>query len=71
MPKHKKRSQNSTNSVALQSAPRNPYTNHPLMRKGGSHEKTEKSKRATTRRETKQLVRDWSKSVNLFNIFLK
>ncbi len=41
-------------------APRNPYANHPLMRKSAVHEKSKSAKRSKTRRETKQLARDWS-----------
>ena len=41
-------------------APRNPYANHPLMRKSAVHEKSKSAGRSKTRRETKQLVRDWS-----------
>ena len=38
--------------------PRNPYANHPLMRKGGVHEKSKSALRAETRRETMRLARD-------------
>lgn len=41
-------------------APRNPYANHPLMRKSAVHEKSKSAERSKTRRETKQLARDWS-----------
>ena len=44
-------------------APRNPYANHPLMRKNAVHEKSKSAKRSKTRRETKQLARDWSTQV--------
>ena len=42
-------------------APRNPFANHPLMRKGGEvHQKSSSAHRAAIRRETKRLSRDWS-----------
>ncbi len=41
-------------------APRNPFAHHPLMLKGGVHEKSKSAQRAETRRETKRLARDWS-----------
>lgn len=41
-------------------APRNPFAHHPLMRKGGVHQKSKSAQRAETRRETKRLARDWS-----------
>ena len=40
----------------------NPYSNHPLMRKGGVHQKSKSAERFQTRRETKRLARDWSSS---------
>ena len=50
-------------------APRNPYANHPLMRKGGVHEKSKSALRAETRRETKRLARDWSFAVSLSLVY--
>ena len=50
-------------------APRNPFANHPLMRKSAVHVKSKSAKRSKTRRETKQLARDWS--ANLLNYLLK
>jgi hypothetical protein len=42
-------------------APRNPYANHPKMRKGGAvHQKSTSALRTATRRETKRQSRDWS-----------
>ena len=38
---------------------RNPHACHPIMKKGGSHEKSVGSKRAATKRDTKQLVSEW------------
>ncbi|MEM9257677.1 MAG: hypothetical protein AAGA91_19735 [Pseudomonadota bacterium] len=35
---------------------RNPYALHPLMRKGGVHEKSKKAKRSAARLATKGLV---------------
>jgi len=64
MPKRKKRSTPNNADVNRIIAPRNPYANHPLMRKGGAHEPSKKAKRASVRRETKQLVRDWQSFFN-------
>ena len=36
--------------------PRNPFHNHPLMRKGGAHEKTNKAKRKIV---TQKLKKEW------------
>jgi len=36
--------------------PRNPFHNHPLMRKGGVHEKTYKAKRKD---EKQKLKKEW------------
>lgn len=48
--------------------PRNPYADHPLMRKGGVHQKSKSALRAAARRELKQLTRDgFSKLTNLFS----
>jgi len=50
-------------------APRNPYANHPLMRKSAVHEKSKSAERSKTRSETKQLARDWSKPyISLFHM---
>lgn len=43
--------------------PRNPLVNHPLMRKGGIHQKSKSALRSTVRRETKQLVRDRASAI--------
>ena len=59
MAKRKRHTPNAENTLRSRSAPRNPYVSHPLMRKGGVHEKPKKAQRASARRETKQLVRDW------------
>jgi len=59
MPKSKKKRNRQVNTIAV--APRNPYTNHPLMRKGGVHQKSKSAERSQTRREVKQMARDWSK----------
>ena len=58
--KKKRRSQLTTIATTQTVAPRNPFSHHPLMRKGGVHEKTKSAQRAETRRETKKLARDWS-----------
>ena len=63
MSKHKKRKSKTkrTNTAPIiVTPPRNPYANHPLMRKGGVHQKSKKSLRANARRDTKKIVRDWA-----------
>jgi len=59
MTKRKRSTPKMAGNVQTPSAPRNPYAAHPLMRKGGVHEKPKKAQKASARRETKQLVRDW------------
>ncbi len=47
--------------------PRNPYADHPLMGKGGVHQKSKSALRAAARRELKQLTRDgFSRLVDFF-----
>ncbi len=46
-------------------APRNPYANHPLMRRSAVHEKFKSAERSKTRREIKQLARDWSSKLQI------
>ena len=46
-------------------SPRNPYATHPLMKKSAVHVKSKSSERSKTRRETKQLARDWSSFIKL------
>lgn len=61
MPKQKKKNTATPNSVTtVHVVPRNPFSDHPLMRKGGVHQKTKSAERSQTRRETKRLARDWS-----------
>lgn len=61
MPKNRKKKSNRQNSTTpIAAAPRNPYSDHPLMKKGGIHKKSKSAERSQTRRETKQLARDWS-----------
>lgn len=43
----------------LQTTPRNPLANHPLMCKGGVHEKTESAKRAAEKRKIKKQADEW------------
>ncbi|WP_196140765.1 hypothetical protein [Aliikangiella sp. G2MR2-5] len=50
----------STIQVTIESRPRNPFSDHPLMRKGGVHQKSKSAERSKARRETKRLARDWS-----------
>ena len=54
----KRRKNNHSNSVTV--APRNPFSQHPLMRRGGVHQKSNSAKRAADRRETRRQSRDWS-----------
>ena len=39
--------------------PRNFHACHPIMRKGGVHEKTKGAQRAAARRETRQKASEW------------
>ena len=55
MPIRKKNKATSPNSVTMaQEAPRNPFSNHPLMRKGGVHRKSKSAERSQSRRETRE-----------------
>lgn len=38
---------------------RNGHAFHPIMRKGGVHEKTNKAKRAAAKQQTNRKVREW------------
>ncbi|MEN0037123.1 MAG: hypothetical protein AAGC78_08645 [Cellvibrio sp.] len=38
---------------------RNGHAFHPIMRKGGVHEKTNKAKRKSERQDTDRKVKDW------------
>lgn len=38
---------------------RNGHACHPIMRKGGVHEKSHSSKRAADKRETRRKAREW------------
>jgi len=67
MAKQKNTKSDSASHLQTRPAPRNPFSDHPLMRKGGVHEKSKKAKRASARRETKQLVRDWRSICISFN----
>ncbi len=49
--------------VSVQNTPRNPFANHPLMKKGGAHQKSKSAERAKARRETNRLARDWSAQI--------
>jgi hypothetical protein len=44
--------------VSKRSKPRNFHACHPIMKKGGVHEKTKGSKRAEAKRLTRQKVRE-------------
>lgn len=39
---------------------RNGHAFHPIMRKGGAHEKSNKAKRAAAKRQTNRKVQEWS-----------
>lgn len=39
---------------------RNGHAFHPIMRKGGVHEKTNKAKRAAAKQQTNRKVQEWS-----------
>ena len=55
MPIRKKNKVTSPNSdTKAQEAPRNPFSNHPLMRKGGVHHKSKSAERSQSRRETRE-----------------
>jgi hypothetical protein len=60
MSKSKKRHSKNKLLSSLNARPRNPYVNHPLMQKGGAHQKSKSACRAATRRELKCMTRDWS-----------
>ncbi|MDH5432830.1 MAG: hypothetical protein OEY19_02715 [Gammaproteobacteria bacterium] len=70
MAKSKKRVRQKSNSVVSQ-APRNPFAHHPLMSKGGVHQKSQSSLRSKARRETRQLARDWASSFQWGQMNLK
>jgi len=59
MPK-RKTSKKPVEITKLIVTPRNPYATHPLLKKGGVHEKSNKALRASTRQEAKQQARDWA-----------
>jgi hypothetical protein len=46
---------------------RNPFHDHPLMRKGGVHEKTNKAKREN---EKQKLKREWCSLITLIQCYL-
>ncbi len=58
--KKKSRNRNRRIATPILIAPRNPYSDHPLMRKGGVHQSSKSAERSKIRREIKQLTRDWS-----------
>ncbi len=37
----------------------NPYACHPMLKKGGCHEKSKGAKRAAAKRETRQTAKEW------------
>ena len=58
-------------TVSVQNTPRNPFANHPMMKKGGVHQKSKSAERAKARRETRKQARDWAGSHLLSNLFIK
>jgi len=68
MPKHKKNK--ATTIVVPPSTPRNPYAQHPLMRKGGVHQKSKSAIRTQARREVRKMSRDWSSFCSNFTASL-
>lgn len=46
--------------LSINRVPRNPYANHPMMSKGGVHQKSKSALRSSARRETKKMARDWA-----------
>ena len=58
-------------SVSVQNTPRNPFANHPLMKKGGAHQKSKTAERTKARRETQRLARDWSDSFFTLSIIFR
>ena len=45
--------------MAKRNKPRNFHACHPIMRKGGVHEKSKSAKRAAAKRETHRKVGEW------------
>ena len=66
MPKRKKTKKLINPNVGAIDAPRNPYASHPLMKKGGVHQKSNKANRAKFRRETRQQSLDWEVTFFIF-----
>jgi hypothetical protein len=62
----KRNNKRSTSQRTQAQKPRNPYADHPLMRKGGVHQKSTSALRAKARRELKQLTRDGFDQVKKF-----
>ena len=51
------------NKSSTGSAIRNIHACHPIMRKGGVHEKSKGAKRAKAKKEVRQKVKEWSNSL--------
>lgn len=45
--------------MAKRQKPRNFHACHPIMKKGGAHEKSRGAKRAAARRDTRKKVSEW------------
>lgn len=45
--------------MSRRTKPRNGHACHPIMRKGGVHEKSKGAKRAAAKRETRQKAGEW------------
>lgn len=48
---------------------RNGHAFHPIMRKGGVHEKSKSAKRATDKQQTNRNVREWLDRSSLFPLY--
>ena len=47
---------------------RNGHAFHPIMKKGGVHEKSEKAKRATAKLQTTKKGKEWQDPSSLFSL---
>lgn len=57
--------------MAIKQVRRNGHACHPIMRKGGVHEKANGAKRAAAKRQTKRTVREWlGRSTTLSTLLL-
>ncbi|TVZ40912.1 hypothetical protein P886_0246 [Alteromonadaceae bacterium 2753L.S.0a.02] len=52
--------------MSKRNKPRNFHACHPIMKKGGVHEKSRSAKRAAAKQETRRKVSDWLGRSTLF-----